>query len=62
MGEPESSERFVRLEADDLTIHISSELWDALKTNQSKLLVAIPGYGRFWLHIEATGDQGNRTG
>ena len=41
------------LEVDDLVIHLSREIWDSLTPGQSKLLVAVPGYGRFWLYLES---------
>lgn len=52
MGEPDKSEKFVRLQADDLRIYVSREVWDKRKPGQSKLLVAVAGYGRFWLYLE----------
>jgi len=52
MGEPDNVGNFVRLDADDLTIYVSREIWDSLKPQQSKLLVAVPGYGRFWVYLE----------
>jgi len=30
---------------------VSREIWDSLKPQQSKLLVAVLGYGRFWLYL-----------
>jgi hypothetical protein len=52
MGEPDNHKEFVQLVAGDLGIYVSREIWDALKPGQSKLIVAVAGYGRFWLHLE----------
>ncbi|MBC7233517.1 MAG: hypothetical protein H5T68_09805 [Chloroflexi bacterium] len=54
MGEPERPEDFVRLEADDLAIYLSKGIWENLKPRQTKLLVAVSGYGRFWIYLEPT--------
>jgi len=52
MGEPDSLEGFIHLQADDLSIYLSQGIWDELKPAQSKLLVAVSSYGRFWLYLE----------
>ena len=52
MGEPDNPNDFIQLDVDDLTVYVSKEIWDALKPGQSKWLVAVPGYGRFWLYPE----------
>lgn len=52
MGEPDNDKDFVRLIAGDLAIYVSRQIWDALKPGQSKLIIAVAGYGRFWLHLE----------
>jgi len=52
MGEPDHPEQFVRLQADDLLVYVSRDIWGKLKPRQSKLLVAVAGYGRFWLYLE----------
>ncbi len=52
MGEPDKPERFVRLRADDLLVYVSKDIWGKLKPRQSKLLVAVAGYGRYWLYLE----------
>jgi hypothetical protein len=51
MGEPDNPKEFVQLSAGELGIYVSREIWDAIKPGQSKLLIAVPGYGRFWLHL-----------
>jgi len=51
MGAPEHPEDFVCLQAEDLTIHLAKEIWEQLKPGQSKLLLGVSGYGRFWLHL-----------
>lgn len=53
MGEPENPEKFMRLAAGDLTIYVAQDIWASLKPKQSQLLVAVSGYGRFWLHLES---------
>ena len=55
MGEPDDSQQYVRLQAGDLRIYVSQEVWDKRKPGLSKLLVAVAGYGRFWLHLDAPG-------
>jgi hypothetical protein len=52
MGAPDDLQQFVLLQADDLRIYVSRDIWDRLKPKQSKLLVAVAGYGRFWLYLE----------
>ena len=51
MGTPDNPDDFVRLGAEDLAIYVARDTWDGLKPRQSKLLVAVGGYGRFWLHL-----------
>jgi hypothetical protein len=53
MGAPDQREDFVRLQADDLIIYLAGDIWEQLKPGQSKLLLGVPGYGRFWLHLPA---------
>jgi hypothetical protein len=57
MGEPDTQEGFIHLRADDLSIYLSQGILDELKPGQSKLLVAVPGYGRFWLYLEPKPDE-----
>jgi hypothetical protein len=57
MGEPDSLEGFIHLRADDLSIYVAQEIWDELKPGQSKLLLAVSGYGRFWLYLEPEPDE-----
>ncbi|MGC8786001.1 MAG: hypothetical protein ACP5Q1_01075 [Anaerolineae bacterium] len=52
MGKPEHPENFVRLEANDLAIYISKDIWESLRPRQTKLLVAVSSYGRFWIYLE----------
>jgi len=58
MGAPDQPEDFVPLEVDDLVIYLSREIWDSLKPDQSRLLVAVSGYGRFWLYLSPASDGG----
>jgi hypothetical protein len=51
MGAPENPREYVRLDAHDLAIYVSREIWDSLKPGQSKLLVAVSSFGRFWVHL-----------
>ncbi len=57
MGVPDRSDDFVRLQADDLTVFVAQEIWGKLKPQQSKLLVSLQGYGRFWVHLDWTEHQ-----
>jgi hypothetical protein len=52
MGEPDDREQFVLLQADDLEIYVSRDIWDSMKPKQSRLLVGVAGYGRFWLYLK----------
>jgi len=60
MGAPENPEQYVRLDAHDLAIYVSRELWDGLRPGQSKLLVAVSSFGRFWVHLVPAPDQRSR--
>ena len=51
MGAPEQPDNYVRLQAGDLTIYLAKDIWSQIKPGQSKLLVGVSGYGRFWLHL-----------
>ena len=51
MGAPGQPDDFVRLQAGDLTIYLARDIWAQLKPRQSKLLLGVSGYGRFWLHL-----------
>lgn len=56
-GKPEQPEAFVhwvdqaRPER-PIDIYVSREIWDTLAPDDDKLLVAIEGYGRFWIKLE----------
>jgi len=52
MGAPDAPGDFVRLQVDDLTVFVAQEIWGKLKPRQSKLLVALQGYGRFWVLLD----------
>ena len=52
MGGPDNPERFTRLDVDDLKVYVARDIWDELKPRQTKLLVAVSGYGRFWIYLE----------
>ena len=52
MAEPDDPAVYVRLAVDDLVLFVSPEIWDGVEPGQSRLLVAVSGYGRFWLHLE----------
>lgn len=51
MGAPDQPDNFVRLRAGDLTIYLAKDILGQMKLGQSKLLVGVSGYGRFWLHL-----------
>ena len=54
MGAPDVPDDYVRLKADDLAVFVAKEIWGKLTPRQSKLLVALQGYGRFWVHLDRT--------
>ena len=51
MGAPDQPDNFVRLQAEDLTIYLAKDIRKQIKPGQSKLLVGVSGYGRFWLYL-----------
>ena len=51
MGAPEEPQGFVRLQFDDLQFYVSCDIWNSISPGQDKLLIAVAGYGRFWLYI-----------
>ena len=51
MGKPGDPTAFVQLKAGDLVVYVSKEVWDGMQPGQSKLLVAVSGFGRFWIHV-----------
>jgi len=51
MGAPDHPEDFVRLQAEDLTIYLARDIYERLRPGQSKLLLGVSGYGRFWLGL-----------
>ena len=53
MGKPDDPEHYVAMPAGDLLIYLSQEIWDSVKSVPSELLVAIAGFGRFWVYLEA---------
>lgn len=51
MGAPEQPDNYARLQAEGLTIYLAKDIRSQIKLGQSKLLVGVSGYGRFWLHL-----------
>ena len=56
-GKPEQVQDFVYLEdrarpEQPINVYVSREIWDVLAPDTDKLLVAIQGYGRFWIRLE----------
>jgi len=51
MGAPEHMAEFERLQAGDLVIYLARDITEKLQPGQSRLLVALPGYGRFWMYL-----------
>ncbi len=51
MGAPEHVEEFECLQAGDLVIYLARHIIEKLRPGQSKLLVALAGYGRFWMYL-----------
>jgi hypothetical protein len=51
MGAPEHVEEFERLQAGDLVVYLARHIVEKLRPGQSKLLVALAGYGRFWMYL-----------
>jgi hypothetical protein len=51
MGAPEHEEEYERLRADDLVIYLAKHIIEKLHPEQRRLLVAVAGYGRFWMYL-----------
>jgi hypothetical protein len=49
MGAPDDLEKFVRFEANDLTVYVSRGLLDKPEPGTKKMRFYIDGYGGFWL-------------
>jgi hypothetical protein len=49
MGEPPQGEPYVRLQAEDLELYLAPDFWNGRDQRTGRILVAIPGYGRFWI-------------
>jgi len=56
MGAPDHPNEFLRLESEDLTIYLARDIWNSLQPEQVRFLVAVCGYGRFWLELQ-TGEE-----
>ena len=51
MGAPDHPDDYVCLQAEDLTIYVARDIWEKIRPGQSRLLLGVSGYGRFWLHL-----------
>lgn len=52
MGAPKELAGFGRIDCEDIEVYLAPDIWRRLELQATRLLVAIEGYGRFWLHIE----------
>jgi hypothetical protein len=52
MGKPESIESYGLVQCGDLEIYIAPDIWQEINEQTEKILIAIEGYGRFWLYLE----------
>jgi hypothetical protein len=58
MGKPATPADFVRVQCDDVEVYLSGEIWSNVTTTTERLLIAVDGYGRFWLRFTSTQDGG----
>jgi hypothetical protein len=56
MGAPDHPNEFVRVVAEDLTLFLSRDVLSSLKPRQTRFLVAVGGYGRFWIELVGEAD------
>ena len=39
------------MQDDDIRIYLAQEIWESLPPDAEKLLIAVEGYGRYWLWL-----------
>jgi hypothetical protein len=51
MGKPDREDGFGRIDCGDVEVWVAPEIWDMMGPATERILIAIEGYGRFWLHL-----------
>jgi len=49
MGKPENADLFGVIQCDDIEVYMAPEIWHRIGPETERILLAIEGYGRFWL-------------
>lgn len=52
MGKPENPDGFGLIQCDDIELYVAPDIWQNIGPRTEKILIAIEGYGRFWLWID----------
>jgi hypothetical protein len=53
MGKPDDDlDQFGLIQCDDIEIFVAPDIWQHIGPGTEKILIAIEGYGRFWLWFE----------
>jgi len=51
MGKPDNLERYGLIRCDDIEVYVAPDIWQRIEPQTEKILIAIEGYGRFWLWL-----------
>lgn len=51
MGKPANPDLFGLIQCDGIEVYIAPEIWHRIGPETEKILLAIEGYGRFWLWL-----------
>jgi len=54
MGKPENQDHFGLIQCDDIELYVAPDIWQHIRPETEKFLIAIEGYGRFWLWFDKT--------
>ena len=51
MGKPEKADGYGRIDCGGIEVWVAPAIWEKVRPATEKILIAIEGYGRFWLHL-----------
>jgi hypothetical protein len=51
MGRPDNLDQFGLIQCDDIEVYVAPDIWQRIRPQAEKILIAIEGYGRFWLWL-----------
>lgn len=51
MGRPDDLDRFGLIQCDHIEVYVAPDIWQRIGLQTEKILIAIEGYGRFWLWL-----------